>query len=65
MKTTKTKRIFSIVIAAVLVLTCLACLAACRDKGNEGDEKYTVKFFMPDGTPALAAAHLLATSWVT
>lgn len=59
MKTTKTKRIFSIVIAAVLVLTCLACFAACRDKGNEGDEKYTVKFFMPDGTPALAAANLL------
>lgn len=59
MKTTKTKRILSIVIAAVLVLTCLACFAACRQGSDDDGEKYTVRFFMPDGTPALAAANLL------
>ncbi len=52
------KRLFSILIAIVFAVACAACLTACQKDPDE-EKEYTAKFFMPDGTPALAAATLL------
>ncbi len=57
----KNKKMLFIVAVTLIAIIAMTSLVACNDDGNDG-VNHTLRFVMPDGTPALAGATFLDTN---
>lgn len=58
----KSKKMLLILAIALVAVIAMTSLVACNDDNDNNDKNHTLRFVMPDGTPALAGATFLDTS---